>query len=271
MSVITKKVDALFAEWDKKYSPGCAVGIIRDGKLVYGRGYGMANLEYCIPLSTDSVFDIGSVAKQFTATCILILAIRKKLSLNDKIRKHMPELPAYTEGVTIRHLLHHSGGISDYLTLMHVAGMPLENNYSVEEVLQLLSNRKTPDFASGNETLYSNSGYFLLAEIVKRVSGERMSVFARENIFAPLSMDSTRFVDKSVIIKNRASGYAKMKDCFVPSMSIMDLVGDGGLNTSVHDLARWDINFYRNRLHGGQELINGLLTPGKLNDGTVLD
>lgn len=96
MSVITKKVDALFAEWDKKYSPGCAVGIIRDGKLVYGRGYGMANLEYCIPLSTDSVFDIGSVAKQFTATCILILAIRKKLSLNDKIRKHMPELPFCT-------------------------------------------------------------------------------------------------------------------------------------------------------------------------------
>ena len=162
MNSLIDQVDVLFAEWDKPDSPGCALAIIQDGEIVYRRGYGYADLEHDVPITPASVFDIASTSKQFTATCIAILARQGMLSLDDDIRKHIPEMPAYAVPITIRHLIHHTSGIRDYLTLMELAGMRYENEYPDEEVIELISRQKELNFEPGEKYLYSNTGYFLL-------------------------------------------------------------------------------------------------------------
>ncbi|MBM3284685.1 MAG: serine hydrolase, partial [Candidatus Aminicenantes bacterium] len=155
------RVDALFAEWDKRDSPGCSLAVVRDGKIIYKSGYGMANLELGIPITPQSVFYIGSVSKQFTAFCIALLAREGKLALDDDIRQHIPEMPDYGNPVTIRHLLHHTSGIRDYLELENIAGIDA-GSYHEQDVLELLARQKSLNFAPGEEYLYSNGGYFLL-------------------------------------------------------------------------------------------------------------
>ncbi len=271
---LTKRVDQLFAQWDKPDSPGCALAVIKDGKIVYKRGYGMADLERDVPITPKSVFDIGSTSKQFVAMSIALLARQGKLSLDDDIRKHIPEMHAYDQPVTIRHLIHHTSGIRDYLGLMALAGMRFENDYHDEEIIALIAKQKELNFKPGEEFLYSNSGYFFLAEIVKRASGKPLGEFARENIFKPLGMNNTQFYDDYTrIIKNRALGYSPRKGGgFSYETYLFDLVGDGGLLTTVEDLFLWDQNFYDNKLGGGgRELIDQVLTVGSLNNGKKLD
>lgn len=266
----TKEVDKIFASWDKPDSPGCALGIIQDGHFIYRRGYGMANLEYGIPLTSQSVFRIGSTSKQFTAMCIVLLEEEGKLSVDDTLKKHFPEMPGYAESITIRHLLHHTSGVRDYLTLMRLAGARGDDFYIDPEVVDLIARQKELNFAPGDEFLYSNSGYFLLAEIVKRVTGDSMRVYAEEKIFKPLGMTHTHFhSDHTQIVKNRASGYGLEKDgSFWINMTTLGMIGDGGVFTSVDDLLRWDLNFYKNKLgKADQKLINKMLTPGVLNSG----
>lgn len=273
MGHLQKKVDRLFAAWDKKTSPGCALGVVRDGKFLYARGYGMANLEHSIPITPDSVFDVASTSKQFVAACIAILARRKKLSLDDEIQKHIVEVPKYRYPVTIRHLIHHTSGVRDYLTLMSLAGLRYENEYPDEEITGLIAKQKQLNFRPGSDYLYSNSGYLLLGEIVKRVSGLTLRQFAQQQLFAPLGMNSTHFHDDfTEIVKNRAAGYAAGKAGPRISISIFDVVGDGGLNTTLNDLLLWDRNFYANRVGGfGGEFIEELTTPGKLSSGKELN
>jgi len=273
MSYLQKKVDRLFAAWDKKNSPGCALGIIRYGKFLYARGYGMANLEHSVPITPDSVFDVASTSKQFVAACVAILARRKKLNLDDEIQKHLVEMPKYRYPVTIRHLIHHTSGVRDYLTLMDLAGLRYENEYSDEEITGLIARQKRLNFRPGSAYLYSNSGYLLLGEIVKRVSGLTLRQFAHQQLFAPLGMSSTHFHDDfTEIVKNRAAGYAAGKDGPRISISIFDVAGDGGLNTTLNDLLLWDRNFYANCLGGfGGKLIEELTTPGRLNSGKELN
>lgn len=270
---LTKKVDALFARWDKTDSPGCALGIIKDASLVYKRGYGMANLDYNIPLSSASVFYIASTSKQFTATSIALLVKQGKISLDDPIRKYVMELPALYDPVTIRHLVHHTSGIRDYLTLMPIAGIRTEDVYSDEDFIELLARQKNLNFKPGEQFLYSNSGYVLMAIIVKRATGKSLAQFAEENIFKPLGMNSTRFRDdRTIVVKNRATGYShRLVGGFSTVVSNFDRVGDGGLLSSVEDLALWDRNLYENKLAGGgADLINQLLTVGTLNSGKKL-
>lgn len=274
MKSLTDQVDALFAEWDKPDSPGCALAIIRDGEIVYRGGYGCADLEHDIPITTTSVFDIASTSKQFTAICIAILARQGKLSLDDDIRKYIPEFPAYEHPITIRHLIHHTSGIRDYLTLMDLAGMRYENEYPDEEVIDLICRQKELNFTPGEEYLYSNTGYFLLGEIVKRASGKTLRLFADEWIFAPLGMTKTHFHDDSTeIVRDRAIGYSAAENRrFRIDMSIFDVVGDGCVYTTVEDLYLWDQNFYHNVIGDyGQDLITEIVTPGKLNSGKALD
>jgi CubicO group peptidase (beta-lactamase class C family) len=268
------KVESLFSEWNKPGSPGGAVSIIQRGQIIYSRGFGMADLEHDIPISKNSVFDIGSISKQFVAMCVALLARRGKLSLDDEIQKHLSELKYYEYPITIRHLIHHTSGIRDYLTLMDLAGLRFENEYPDDETLNLIACQKQLNFHSGEEYLYSNSGYLLLAEIVKRTSGQTLRAFAEENIFAPLEMKDTFFHDDfSEIVKNRAIGYSpKESGGFRIDMSIFDAVGDGGVYTTVEDLCRWDANFYNNTVGGyGQDLIEEITTAGKLNSGEALD
>lgn len=190
---VTAKVDQLFAQWNESDSPGCALGIVEDGRLIYERGYGMANLDHDIPISPQTVFDIESMSKQFTAMSILLLARQGKLSLDDEIQEYVPELPRYQSPITIRHLIDHTSGIRDYAQLGALAvGMHYEN-LTDEDILGLIARQKELNFKPGAESLYSSSGYFLLGLIVKRVSGKSLGEFAAEHIFQPLGMNSTHF------------------------------------------------------------------------------
>lgn len=263
---VFKEVDKLFASYDKPEVPGCTLAVIHEGEIVYKRGYGLANLEYRIPNTPSTVFDIGSVSKQFTAACALLLEFQNKLSLDDDIKKYLPEL-SYQHRITLRHLIHHTSGIPDYLELMSLAGMPFYNDYPEAQIIDLIA-RQPLIFTPGQHHLYSNSGYFLLAEIVARASGQSLNDFATEHIFKPLGMNSTQFYDDHArIVKNRAIGYTDTEQGFVTEHYKFDFVGDGAVHTTVEDLFLWDQNFYDNELEGGQGFIDTMLTTGKLNNG----
>src|SRR5215475_5676699 len=272
LALAIDKVDALFAQWDKPDSPGCALAVTKDGQVIYKRGYGSANLDYGIPISSRSIFNIASTSKQFTAASVALLATQGKISLDDEIRKYLPEIPTYPTPVTVRQLIYHTGGIREYSHLMQLAGIRFQDS-SDEEVFRMIARQKELNFKPGDEYLYSNSGYFLLAQIVKRVSGKSLREFAEENIFKPLGMVNTRFhEDNTEVIKSRATGYSSRKGGgFSDERTVSVHVGAGGLLTTIDDLVLWDRNFYGNRLNGGQEFINLLLTPGTLNNGGKLN
>ena len=268
----SEKVDALFAQWDKAESPGCAVAVIKDGEIIYKRGYGTANLDYGIPISSVSRFNTASTSKQFTAMSIALLARQGKLSLHDDIRKYLPEFPQYQNPITIRNLLYQTSGIREYSHLMSATGIKFQDA-SDEDVFKMLARQKETNFKPGEEYLYSNSNYFLLAQIVNSASVKSLREFAEENIFKPLAMANSGFYsDGGEVIKNRATGYSPRKN---GSFSVETVgsyhIGDGGLFTTVEDLFRWDQNYYDNKLGGGLQLIQDLITPGTLNSGRKTD
>lgn len=267
-----EKVDALFAQWNKPDSPGCALAVIKDGQVLYKRGYGIANLDYAVPISSKTVFNIGSMSKQFTAISIALLARQGKVSLDDDIRKYLPEMPQYSAPVTIRRLIHHTSGIREYSHLLQLAGTRFQD-VRADDVYKIITRQNDLNFKPGDEYLYSNSGYFLLARIVQRASGKSLRHFAEENIFKPLGMSSTRFHDDpSEVITNRATGYSSRKDGgFAIESTSSDSVGDGGLLTTIDDLILWDRIFDENKLSGGQDLIREALTRATLNNGERID
>lgn len=270
---LERRVDAVFTEWDQPGSPGCALAVIHDGQVVYQRGYGIANLDHELPITPDSVFYLASVSKQFVAACIALLQQEGKLSLDDDVRKFVPELPDYGKTITLRHLVHHTSGLRDYLSLMQLAGLRWEDVHSNEELLALVCRQKELNFPPGDEYLYSNTGYFLMAEIVNRVSGKTLRQYADAKIFGPLGMQDTHFHDDHLeIVKHRATGYTKTGDGSyrIHFPANWDKVGSGGLYSTVADLARWDQNFYDPQV-GGRQLLETISTPGKLNNDTVLD
>jgi CubicO group peptidase (beta-lactamase class C family) len=265
---LAKKADAFLSQWDKNDMPGCAVGVVKDGRLVYKRGFGMANLDYGVPNTPTTLFNLASTSKPFTALSIALLAQQGKLSLDDDIRKYVPEVPKYDDTVTIRHLIHHTSGIRDYQALMFFGGLETNNAYSNKDILNILARQKNISFKPGAKYQYSNSGYFLMGIIVERVSGKSLRAFAEENIFKPLGMKNTLIYDNRFeVIKNRASGYAIGPDKSIRARSTLDtLVGAGGVLSSVEDLYLWDQNFYEPKV-GNKELIKLLTTPGTLNSG----
>ena len=265
------KVDAVFHEYDRSDSPGCALGVYRDGRIIYERGFGMANLELGVANSPQSVFDIGSTSKQFTAFSIHLLARDGKLSLDDDIHKWLPEIPTFGKTVTIRHLLHHTSGLRDYIELMELQGVRTEDLSTDEDALAILAKQKAPNFSPGDEHLYCNSGYFLLSVIVKRASGQSLRDFAAARIFGPLGMRHTQFNDSHTrIVANRATGYAEADGGgFGIEMGDWEQTGDGAVQTTVEDLQLWDQNFYEPKV-GDRRMIEAMQTVGVLNDGRKL-
>ena len=170
-------VDAIFAPWDEPGSPGCALGVVEDGELTYERGYGFANLDWGIPIATDTVFYVGSVSKQFTAAAVALLTQEGVINLGDDIREYFPEMPVYERAITVRHLVHHTSGLRDIYTLMSLAGIRLEDVFTDEQAIELIAAQRETNFGPGSEYLYSNSGYFLLAQLVERVSGKTLREF----------------------------------------------------------------------------------------------
>lgn len=268
-----KQVDVIFAQLAKDDSPGCAVAVISHGKIEYEKGYGMANLDYGIPISPSSVFYIASDSKQFTAFSIVLLSEQGKLSLADPITKYISELPAQVYGpVTIDQLIHHTSGVRDYWGLEELEGKRSEDPLSQTDFLKLMARQKELNFKPGDQYEYSNAGYALLAIVVNRVSGKELPEFAAENIFKPLGMEHTSFgADHLAVLKNRATSYHLENGKYEADGSSLEPLGDGGVRTTVQDLVLWDQNFYHNKLgKGSSELIKMVEAPGKLNNGKAI-
>jgi len=264
----TKAVDQVFAQWNRPNSPGCALAVIKEGHIIYEHGYGMANLELGVPITPKSVFDIGSVSKQFTAMSTLLLMQDGKLSLDDDIRKYLPEMPDYGARITIRHLLYHTSGLRDYDDLFDLIGIPEADFTTARDALQLVARQKGLNFPTGQAYLYSDTGYFLLSEIIERLTGQTLREFAQQRIFGPLGMTSTHFHDDhTMVVPQRATGYAPhASGGFEVDMSNFEQVGDGSVMTTVEDLFKWDQNFYRPQV-GGPQIIQLMTTPGALDNG----
>ena len=255
----------------KPGEPGCMVGVVRDGRLAHSQAFGLADVERNKPLDTHSVFDLASVSKQFTAFAILLLEKDGKLTLDDPIARYLPELEAGTKGVTLRHLLHHTGGLRDYIGILYMGGRKDSDGATSHETVQLLARQTRPNEKPGVEYEYSNTGYFLLGVVVARVSGQSLARFAEERIFKPLGMKNTVVVDSYPDDRDvRARGYAKSEKGFVIHETGWEQVGDGGVHSDVHDLALWDENFYTGKL-GGRKLIRESTTVGVLNSGQPID
>ena len=273
MTSLTDRVDALFAQWDKNDSPGCVLAVIKDSGFAYQRGYGMADLERGIRITPDSKFDIGSTGKQFTAAVIAILANQEYFSLDDSIRKPLPEMPPYADQISIRHLIHHTSGLRDYLTLMDVRGMDDVNFYPEDSLYDLITRQKGLNFKPGREFLYSNTGYFLLGRIAQRVTGKHITQLIKEQILEPLGMGNTTFnKDHRPLVKNRALSYnASEEGAFTNAIALCGGYGDGPIITDIQDLLLWDRNFYDNKLNNAQtDLVEQLHATGKLNNGKSL-
>jgi CubicO group peptidase (beta-lactamase class C family) len=265
------QVDRVFAQWDRPDSPGCALGVYQDGRIAYARGYGIADLEHHVPITPDSVFYAGSVSKQFTAMAAALAIAQGKLGADDDVRKHVPELPDYGRPITIRHLVHHTSGLRDVNTLMVLAGRRDEDAFDNEGVLRIVARQKALNFTPGDEHLYSNSGYAMLALAVERATSTPFAAFADTNIFQPLGMTASHFhTDLSRLVPGRAYAYDRRPDgSFALNSPANERAGAGGLFTTVRELARWDENFYDAKV-GGADVIRMLETPGRLNSGTEL-
>jgi len=263
-------VDSVLSPFASRQSPGCAVGVTRSGSLVFAKGYGMADLEHDTPITPDTRFYVASVSKQFTAMSIVLLALDGRLSLDDSIRKWVPEVPSFGTVITLRQLLNHTSGLRDYFTLLAVSGWPSDGPLTEKQFLMLVSRQKKLNFAPGDEFLYSNTGYALLSIVVRRASGQSLRDFAAEHIFKPLGMVHTEFRDDHTsLIPQRALGYEPSGSTYRISQPETDVVGDGGVYSTVEDLAKWDANFRTGRV-GGKRAIAMLQEPGKLNDGQII-
>ncbi len=268
------RVDELFSEWSNTNSPGCALAVIKDGQIIHKRGYGMADLEHDVPIRPSSVFYIGSVSKQFVAACMLLLDEQGKIDLDADVRTYIPEFPDYGYKITIRNLIHHTSGIRDNLTLWELVGRSHLEEIPEEEIFDMICRQKELNFEPGTQYMYSNSCYFLMSIIVERASGLSLREYADQHIFQPLGMRNSIFGDNNRrIIRNRAFAYGKNSDGSFNSMLMrFDLVGSGGLYSTVEDLFLWDQNLYNNKLGSrGQAFVEDMLTNGKYNDGSTVD
>ncbi|MEO0731381.1 MAG: serine hydrolase domain-containing protein [Bacteroidota bacterium] len=266
----TAEIDEIFREMAGPDQPGAAVAVVKDQEIVFAKGYGSANLEYDIPNTPETVFHIASVSKQFTVFSILLLEERGKLSFDDDIRKYIPEVPDFGETITLRHLAAHTSGLRDQWSLLVMAGWRFDDVITKEHILNMVARQKELNFRPGEEYLYCNTGYTLLAEVVARVSGKSFPEFTAENIFRPLGMEQTLFYDDhEKVVKNRAySYYATGEGGFKKSRLNYANVGATSLFTTVTDLAQWAMNFSSLKV-GNQAIIEKMRTPAELNDGTT--
>jgi CubicO group peptidase (beta-lactamase class C family) len=265
------RVDSLFRRWHTPDSPGAAVLVVRNGEVVHARGYGMANLEHGVPIGAHTVFDIASVSKQFGAMAIALLEADGRLSLDDDVRKYIPELHDFGHRITLRHLVHHTSGIRDWPGTMRIGGWSYHDVISFEQILRFAFNQRELNFRPGEAYAYSNTGYNLLAEVVRRVSGMSFRQFTEQRIFAPLGMRNTHFHDDhATVVRNRAESYRPGADgsYFIVPNSLTAL-GSSSLFTSIEDMARWIGNFDKPVI-GGSAVVQRMHERGVLNGGDTI-
>jgi len=267
---LTTRIDSVFRRFSST-GPGCAIGVVQGSHLTFAKGYGLASLESKAVITPTTVFDLGSVSKQFTAMAILLLEQDGKLSLDDPIQRFVPEIPRYANPVTIRHLLHHTSGLRDYIDLLVWSGVPVEAVAGDQISLDVLARQQRGNFDAGTEYRYSNTGYFLLSVIVKRASGTSLRDFANRRIFGPLGMRSSFFLDDHAeVVLGKAGSYSPRRGGgFRLELSNWEQTGDGGVQTTVADMALWMENLVSGKV-GGPEALRALTTPGSLSNGTAI-
>lgn len=266
-----EEINSLFPEFTEQ--PGFVVAVYKDGAVAFKKGYGLANFDYNIPMTPQTVIDIASVAKQFTAASIILLENEGKLSFEDPLEIYIPELPKYFEGeITIDHLLHHTSGLKDYLDLMELAQISRDNYITEQDILEVIAKQRNLNFPPGEKYQYSNSGYFLLAKIVSRISGKSFGDFVQERILEPLGMkNSLVYDDRKRIIKDRAVGYSKVHERIIINHHYDFAVGgDGQFYTTIEDFFKWNQNFEENIIGNGT-LVEKITTPGILNSGDTIE
>ena len=268
--VTVAQVDNLFAKWNKPDSPGCALAVLQNGRIVYEHGYGMADLEHDALITPATPFHVASISKQFTAAAILLLAEQGKLSLDDDVRKYIPELPDFGVTIRVHHLLRHTSGLPEQWGLLQLAGWRYSTDLITDaDVMSLVTRLRDLNFPPGSEYLYSNTGFTVLGQIVRRVSGQSLREFTTKNIFEPLGMKNTHFRDDHAeIIKGEALGYVPTKDnnTFRLAVTNFDAVGAASLYTTAEDLAKWDENFYSPKI-GGPDFARKMTQTEKLTSG----
>jgi CubicO group peptidase (beta-lactamase class C family) len=268
-NVRTEQLDQIFAAYNKVGSPGCALGVIRNSHFVYRKAYGLGSLEVGAPLTSESDFYMGSVSKQFTAAAVVLAAEQGLLSLDDDVRKYVPELPNYGHPITLREMLHHTSGFRDSLGLIDLSGRDALDFNSPPEILNLIVRQRGLNNIPGDEFIYSNTNYFLLGVVVQRATKKSLAAFAAQNVFQPLGMSHTLFYDDhTLVVPGRVAAYdpGAQGNFLVDWSTTYAIVGGGGLMSTVDDLSLWDRNFYANTLGKGT-LTKELQTRGVLNDG----
>ncbi|NJD10790.1 MAG: beta-lactamase family protein [Gemmatimonadetes bacterium] len=263
--------DSVFARWNSTHTPGCAVGVARGGKVLLTRGYGMADLETGEPITAETVFESGSVAKQFTATAVIMLALDGKLTLDDDARKYVPELPRYDRPITIRHLLPHTSGLREWSSLVAAAGWARGTRVHTQaELLDVVFRQRALNYPVGEYYSYTNSGYALAAAIVERVSGQSLQQFTQERIFGPLGMSHTHWRDDyTEVVPGRAQAYTDEDDGWYLAVPFENVVGPGGLLTTVGDWLTWNEALATGRPGGA--LVDSLTRRMRLNSGREIE
>ena len=267
------QMDHLVAQMVKPNGPGCAILVVDEGQIVFERAYGIADMDTGRPVTTATAFNIGSITKQFTAACIALLAEEGKISLDDDLRRYVPELPTYEAPIQIKHLIFHTSGVRDLAVLSFLQGHPVDETPSESVLLDLLARQKELNFRPGETHSYSNSGYFLLGLVVQRVTGMSVGAYAERHLFDPLGMMRTSYYrDPERIGENVAIGHAAEGEGRYRLTNVAPDTRDsgfGGIYTTVEDLYRWDQNFVRNKI--GSARFNTLrLTCGTLNSRETL-
>ncbi len=262
-----EQIAQIFAAYQHADTPGCAVGIDAPGHDTWTAAYGMADLEHAVANTPTTVFEVGSVSKQFTAAAVLLLVERGQLSLDDNIRKYFPEIPEYERPITIRELLNHTSGLRDWGEIEEVAGWPRTTRvYTHAHVLDVISRQRSLNYLPGETWSYTNSGYNLSAMLVERVSGMKLQAFCRKEFFDPLGMSSTQWRDDfRRVVPNRAIAYDLDGSEWRQNMPFEDVYGNGGLLSTVGDMLNWNRNLASGKLH--PDIFKQMQTPGTLNDG----
>lgn len=263
----TIEFDQLFTQFDDIDKPGASVAVLQDGEIVFSKGYGSANLEYGIPVTPETMFHVASVSKQFTVFAILLLAEEGKLNFDDDIRQYIPEVPDFGHTITLRHLASHTSGMRDQGNLLRMAGWRLDDVVTTEHVLKIVARQKELNFKPGEEFLYSNTGFTLLAEVVARVSGKSFAQFTQERLFTPLNMSNSLFYDDhQKIVSNRAYSYEHNGNGYKKSVLNFSNVGATSLFTTAEDLLKWSANFTEPTV-GSPAIIKQMNTLASLNNG----
>lgn len=262
-----QRIDQLFSRWNNA-TPGVSVAIERDGKMIYHKAFGLADLEHAAPNTTETIFEAGSVSKQFTAAAILLLAGEGKLSLDDDIRKYIPELPVYDKPITIRHCMNHTSGLKDWGSVGALSGWPRTTRvYTLDLAMQIICRQKSLNFSPGSEYSYSNSGYTLMVATVERVSKMTLAEFTRTRLFEPAGMKHTRWRDNfREVIPGRAVAYRHRAGVYEQEMPFEHVHGHGGLLTTTEDLIRWNHQLATPTL-GGKEIVTLREQQGTLTNG----